>query len=203
MWFVYPQTCVHFSVFNFHRLKDTGNASGMGISIFKRSQMALRKRLGKFDLQKLGIKTSVDIWVWMWHLGTWDSGGLGSAGECLDLTVMEGFSIWNNSGILGFWNKLKRKMLFFCAKEWFPCGIHHLSGEFKTRQDLELTGWEEYWEYPEWLQLVIGKKYHGGDENSCFPLRAIPRSKGKISFVGWIIPELFIPGSASPWRHPS
>lgn len=29
--------------------------------------------------------------MWMWHLWTWVS-GLGSAGECLDLGVWEGFS---------------------------------------------------------------------------------------------------------------
>lgn len=45
-----------------------------------------------------------------------DMGGLGIAGGCLDLLVLEGFSNRNNSGILGFKKKFKRKK-FFHAKQ--------------------------------------------------------------------------------------
>lgn len=45
-----------------------------------------------------------------------DMGGLGSAGECLDLPVLEGFSNRNNSGILGIKKEFKRKK-FFYAKQ--------------------------------------------------------------------------------------
>lgn len=45
-----------------------------------------------------------------------DMGGLGSSGEYLDLLVLEGFSNWNNSGILGLQKKFERKK-FFYAKQ--------------------------------------------------------------------------------------
>lgn len=58
---IYPQTCVHFSIPNFHTLKDTGNICAMGISAFRRRQMAWRKNLRKFDQPILGIKALKDI----------------------------------------------------------------------------------------------------------------------------------------------
>lgn len=39
----------------------------------------------------------------------------------------------------------------------FPVEFITLESQLKAWQDVELTAWDEFWEYPEWLKLVVGK----------------------------------------------